>query len=300
MKKLFPDEKGTKKGVKEFLDKRGFYIVLLLCIGVVAATALFVTTRNATSEQPDYEARNIIPEYDNEDEALSDGEDQVVDEAEADLLDAGQPEDKQVSATEGDQSDIGKPVSVINKDDSGATLPKDGTDTDKVTAPKAPTEPVKSTTPKASTKKATTNVNQSFQMPVTGKITLEYAMDKLVYSKTLEEWRAHSGVDIASERGTPVKAVADGTIIEVRNDSYYGISVVIDHGNDLKSLYRNLASDETVVVNQKIKQGEVIGSIGNTAKDESSEQPHLHFEVLVKDTNVDPVTYLPKSSANVD
>ncbi len=141
---------------------------------------------------------------------------------------------------------------------------------------------------------------QSFQMPVIGEISLEYAMDKLVYSKTLEEWRAHAGVDIASDRGTPVRAVADGVISDVRNDSYYGITVVIDHGNDLKSLYRNLASDETVVVNQKVKQGEVVGSIGNTAMDESAEQPHLHFEVLKKDISVDPMTYLPKSSSKVD
>lgn len=82
-------------------------------------------------------------------------------------------------------------------------------------------------------------------------------------------------------------------ISDVRNDKFYGISVVIDHGDGLKTLYRNLASDEAVAVNQKVKQGEIIGSIGNTAMDESSEQPHLHFEVLVDDENVDPTDYLP-------
>jgi murein DD-endopeptidase MepM/ murein hydrolase activator NlpD len=286
MKKLFPDEKGTKKGIREFLDKKGFYIVLLLCIAVVAGTAVFVTTRNATSGQPDYEAENLIPEEDGEDVALN----------EDNKLNAQQPEDTQASAAAGQQSGIGKPASITNTDSNSAVQPKD--DGAKGTEPKAP---AKSTAPKSSGSKNTAQAKQqSFKMPVTGDVTLEYAKDKLVYSKTLEEWRAHAGVDIASDRGTPVKAVADGVISDVRSDSYYGITVVIDHGNGLESLYRNLASDETVAVNQRVKQGEVIGSIGNTAMDESSEQPHLHFEVLNKDVNVDPMTYLPKSSANAE
>lgn len=290
MKKLFPDEKGTKKGIKEFLNKRGFYIVLLLCIAVVAGTAVYVTTRNATSDQPDYEARNLIPEEEADDAAIN--------ESVTDRLNAQQPEDTQASAAAGQQSDIGKPASITNTDDNSAIQPKD--DAAGATTPKAPTTSAKSNDNASGSKSTTQAKQQSFTMPVIGNISLEYAKDKLVYSKTLEEWRAHSGVDIASDRGTPVKAVADGVICDVRNDLYYGITVVIDHGNDLKSLYRNLASDETVTVNQKVKQGEVIGSIGNTAMDESSEQPHLHFEVLKKDVTMDPMAYLPKSSANVD
>ena len=289
MKKLFPDEKGTKKGVREFLDKKGFYIVLLLCIAVVAGTAVFVTTRNATSEQPDYEARNIIPE--------DDGDDVAIDET--GQLNAQLPEDTQASAAAGKQSGIGEPASITNTDGSSAVQPADNAA--KGTKPNAPKVPAKSTAPKASGSKSTAQAKQqSFKMPVIGDITLEYAKDKLVYSKTLEEWRTHAGVDIAADRGTPVKAVADGVISDVRNDSYYGITVVVDHGNGIESLYRNLASDETVTVNQKVKQGEVIGSVGNTAMDESAEQPHLHLEVLEKDVSVNPLTYLPQNSVKAE
>ncbi len=286
MKKLFPDEKGTKKGVREFLDKKGFYIVLLLCIAVVAVTAIFVTTRNATSEPPDYEARNITPIGDEDDLAIT----------EDDQLNAQQPEDTQASALAGQQSDIGKPASITDTEDNSAVKPDENEA--KKDAPKdTPKDTPKTdkTTPKSSGSKSNTQPKQqSFTMPVIGDISLEFAKDKLVYSKTLEEWRAHAGVDIAADRGTPVKVVADGVIVDVRNDSYYGITVVVDHGNDLETLYRNLASDETVTVNQKVKQGEVIGSVGNTAADESAEQPHLHFEVLKKGVTVDPMTYLPK------
>lgn len=273
MKKSFPDEKGKK--FKEFLDKRGFYIVLLLCIAVVAGTAVFVTTRRAIDR--DYDAKSLSDES-GDDLAAQDA---ALNESEklADKL-----SEEPAVLTPDDGSDIGSPASVNKdtaakpKDSDKKTETKDNAAPDK-TAPAKPAAPVK---------------QQSFLMPVDGAVSLEYAMDKLVYSKTLEEWRAHQGIDIAADRGTPVKAVADGVVCDVKNDLFYGISVVIDHENGLKTLYRNLAADDTVIVNQKVKQGEIIGSIGNTAMDESSEQSHLHFEVLKDDVNQDPTGYLPK------
>jgi len=283
MKNSFPEEKGKKKGVKDFLEKKGFYVVLLLCIAVVAGTAIYVTMRNADLEDPEYEARELSTEPDDELAA----EDVALNQAEK-LNTQGSGNDQ---SAEG-QSGIGSPASV-NTDGSGAAKDDKGKQTNpkETTTPEKTSAPEKTAAPK--TKPATPEKRQSFIMPVDGPVSLEYAMDKLVYSKTLEEWRAHSGVDIASDRGTPVKAVADGVVCDIRNDLYYGITVVIDHGNDVKSLYRNLAADDTVSVNQKVTQGEIIGSIGNTAMDESSEQPHLHFEVLEKDACVDPTTYLP-------
>ena len=278
MKKMFPDENGKK--FKEFMDKKGFYIVLLLCIAVVAGTAIFVTTRNALNGEPDYNAEDLSNEP-AEDLAAEDAASSM-----ADKLTSLDPAD-QPAADSGKETDIGTPASVSKDDDKSEkpnektdkdeTTKKDNTGTEKKTPDKPKKEPEK----------------QSFQMPVDGEISLEYAMDHLVYSKTLEEWRAHSGIDIAADRGTPVKAVADGVVCDVKNDKFYGITVVIDHENGLKTLYRNLASDETVAVNQKVKQGEIIGSIGNTAMDEASEQPHLHFEVLKDDVNEDPTSYLP-------
>ncbi len=283
MKKSFPDEKGTKKGIREFLDKRGFYIVLLLCIAVVAGTAVYVTSLNARNS--DYNAQEISQgagEGLEADNTLS---------GQPDELNAQEPENTQASANASKQSDIGNPASTdangnsaVKPEGSSAAAPKDGT------------APAKTTTPAPSKTKTPAPVKkQSFKMPVAGAISLEYSKDKLIYSKTLEEWRVHTGVDISSDRGTPVMAVADGVVTDVSNDQYLGITVVIDHGNDIKSVYRNLASDDTVAVNQKIKQGEIIGSIGNTAMDESSEQPHLHFEVLKKGTCDDPMAYLPKA-----
>jgi len=114
----------------------------------------------------------------------------------------------------------------------------------------------------------------------------------------MDDWRKHDGVDIAADRGTPVKAVADGVVSEIRNDPKLGITIVIDHQNGIKTVYANLASDEMVTPNQKVKKSEVIGSIGNTAAFESAEQSHLHFEVWKDDKPVDPMAYLPEYNEN--
>ncbi|MDD4297659.1 MAG: M23 family metallopeptidase, partial [Ruminiclostridium sp.] len=134
-----------------------------------------------------------------------------------------------------------------------------------------------------------------FVMPVEGKIIMDYAMDRLLYSKTLDEWRIHTGIDITAPRGNAVKAVGDGYIKEIKEDPCYGITITIDHENGYKTIYSNLASDSMVSVNQKVKAGDAISSVGNTAIFECMDPPHLHLEVYKGDKLIDPKTVLPKA-----
>ncbi len=132
-------------------------------------------------------------------------------------------------------------------------------------------------------------------MPAMGRVTTAFAMDTLVYSKTLEQWNCHSGIDIAADIGTPVKAVMDGTVVEVtNNDPKLGVVIVIDHGCGVKTLYGNLNSDKLVKEGNQVKKGQVISAIGKTAPYEIEDPPHLHFEVLKDGKNIDPQQYLPK------
>jgi len=133
-------------------------------------------------------------------------------------------------------------------------------------------------------------------MAVDGKISMDYAIDRLLYSKTLDEWRTHSGIDIEASRGEAVKAAGDGYIKEIKNDPCYGITIVIDHENGYKTIYSNLASDSMVSTNQKVKAGEAISSVGNTAVFECMDPPHLHFEIVKDDKVVDPKTLLSVSN----
>lgn len=154
------------------------------------------------------------------------------------------------------------------------------------------------------TEKTTTNVNKdkkevdmyAMVIPVFGSVSSNFANDTLVYSKTLEQWTTHNGLDIRAEEGSQVRAAMSGVVKEVSNNQQWGMEILIDHGDGICTKYSNLSTLELVSVGQKVKKGDVISGIGRTALLEISEEPHLHFEVLKNGININPEDYLPKQS----
>jgi murein DD-endopeptidase MepM/ murein hydrolase activator NlpD len=100
--------------------------------------------------------------------------------------------------------------------------------------------------------------------------------------------KMHTGVDMHADMGEPIHAAAAGTVVQAGWRGGYGKCVVIDHGNGLATLYGH-QSEILVSVGQKVKKGEVIGKVGSTGY---STGPHLHFEVRVNGSPVDPAGYL--------
>lgn len=98
----------------------------------------------------------------------------------------------------------------------------------------------------------------------------------------------HTGVDIASAYGTEVKASDSGTILYVGGWGGYGNVVIIDHGNNLSTVYAHL-SRFVAQKGENIKKGALIGYVGSTGY---STGPHLHFEVRINGKVVDPIPYL--------
>ena len=131
-----------------------------------------------------------------------------------------------------------------------------------------------------------------FKMPVEGEIIREYAKDNLVYSTTLDEWITHNGIDIAAAKTTVVTASAEGTVKSIKNDPRYGLTVVIEHVNGYSSVYSNLLTAEFVEEGEKVKQGQTIGTVGNTATFEIADEAHLHFEILKDNESLDPELYI--------
>lgn len=132
----------------------------------------------------------------------------------------------------------------------------------------------------------------TFIKPLEGEIIVEYANENLVYSKTLKEWVTHNGIDIKGEKASVVKAASDGKIKFIKNDPRYGITVVIEHKNGYESIYSNLLTAEFVKEGEKIKQGQTIGTVGNTAVFEIAEESHLHFEILKDGKYLNPSEYI--------
>lgn len=98
----------------------------------------------------------------------------------------------------------------------------------------------------------------------------------------------HPGLDISADRGSPVYATADGTVVHASSYSDYGNLVRIDHGFGLESRYGHLASF-TVAVGATVKRGDQIGTVGATGR---ATAPHLHYEVRVNDRLLNPLQFL--------
>lgn len=131
-----------------------------------------------------------------------------------------------------------------------------------------------------------------FIVPLNGEIIMEYSMDMPIYWETLDQYMTHGGVDIAAPSGTSVKACAGGTVTRVEEDDKFGIVAEINHGNDVISLYGNLAKDGLVEVGDVVKQGDTLGKIGQSSLFEFESPDHLHFEMQVKGEPADPSNYI--------
>lgn len=98
----------------------------------------------------------------------------------------------------------------------------------------------------------------------------------------------HPGTDIAYTMGAPVVATADGEVVVSGLAGGYGNLVQIDHGNGIATLYGH-NSQLAVTVGQQVKKGQVIAYAGSTGK---STGPHVHYEVRINNTPIDPMKYL--------
>ncbi|MDO4745361.1 MAG: M23 family metallopeptidase [Bacillota bacterium] len=128
--------------------------------------------------------------------------------------------------------------------------------------------------------------------PVEGEIIMEYSSDIPVYWKTLDQYMTHPGIDIAADAGTPVQAAANGTVTKIEKDCPMGITVEINHGDGVITIYSNLAADGLIELGEIVTSGTVIGKIGQTSMFEFDSPDHLHFEMIKDDEHVDPMEYL--------
>lgn len=132
-----------------------------------------------------------------------------------------------------------------------------------------------------------------FTVPIDGTIQKMYSIDKVIYSKTLGQWKTHDGLDIVPTGSKEVKAIEKGVVDQIYDDNFYGKTIVIEHISGYKSIYSNLDNDVYVSIGENVVKGQKIGKIGNTSVGEYLDDPHLHFMILLNDESINP-SYLYK------
>lgn len=242
-------------------EDRGFYVILFLCLAAIAIAGyvLFFTPAGSKTEPLDtavYEP-TVTP-----------GDMQPV---------LGQPDDTPVTT-----------------DDSAAAAASAET-----TAPASATDDTQAATAAASA--AADDAAQealaqpsapAFVRPVAGDLSEPFSGDELVYQQTFGDWRTHAGADYSAELGARVYAITDGKVSAVSTDALYGTCVTLDHADGLETIYKGLSAKVKVKEGDRVKAGDVLGTVDDTNVAEASEGPHLHVEAIQNGTHIDPETLL--------
>lgn len=270
-------EQGKQENsIYKFLDREGFYIILFVCVCIVATTAVWVAKTNIDRLALDEPMEPL------------------------------KLEEKEMVSIPSDMEEVQKnPTIVVEEitDDEGEestptiSIPVENPEEDDQDQEVIESKPeIKKSNPKITASPAPIQKEEAVRMttPVAGKIGMKYAVDTLTYSKTLEQYTTHHGIDIIAPEHTPVMAALRGEVIEVTKDGKLGLIITLAHGEDLMTRYANLSTDAMVKEGDFVEQGQIISGIGKNALFEISEEPHLHFEVLIDGQWVDPNKYLVK------
>jgi len=180
-------------------------------------------------------------------------------------------------------------ISIESKDygERRLTLPKEMVDLDEATLKRVRKESaaINSVLGKTSTEPFWKG---AFRAPVDGELSGAFGRRNFING---EARSPHSGVDLKANQGVPVKAMNHGRVVLTADQFFSGLSVVVDHGGGIHSMYFHL---EKILVkeNQQVAKDEMIGHVGSTGR---STGPHLHLGVRVNGARVDPLRLIDLS-----
>jgi len=237
-----------------FFKKEGFYVILFVCLCIVATVAALTSRTNKKVEKPPV------------------ANEQAINDKTTTGLIAEEPTVKYPDALE---------VKTDNKN-TGKTQAQ-----------------TSSTGKNTKSTAVSSNNSTTFAKPVEGTLVRPFTEDP-VWSDTTNSFRTNFGVEIKADLGKDVVAALDGKVISVGDSKEgFGMEVIIDHQNGLKTYYSNLDDKVLVTKGQSVKKGDKIGKVGNTTLRTSYEKygSHLHFAVLKGKDFVDPARYVKYSSA---
>lgn len=204
--------------------------------------------------------------------------------------DAGSQQSIEWSVPEG-FDEVNKPKTDVPKELD--PLPESSKVTESVSTAETSETPSEETFFFSSGKEESEAPQSGYILPIDGEVGNPYSAGELVKSKTLGEWRTHDGIDVFAAEGTPVKAVGNGIVLDVREDRQWGVIVEVEH-KDFTAIYAGISPEVQVNKGEEVVLGDVLGYVGNSSVIESAEEPHLHFAVKVNGQWADPLSALGK------
>lgn len=247
-------QKPNRHKLGDFMEGKGFYIVLFLCVAAIGISGYYLFS--GLFQQSGGFGQEVVSSVS--------GQAELEDKASAQT-----PPDP--APAEQDQDTVKPDPKPAEKDTTPAATPQQPQGT-----------PAEEPEAKPS----------SFVWPVDGNVERDFSLEVFAYDATMGDWRTHSGLDIGAELGAPVSACAAGQVTEVTTDDMMGVTVRVDHGRGMESVYSNLAETVNVQAGDQVEAGALLGTVGTSAISESASPSHLHFELVEYGVSVDPLHYL--------
>ena len=282
--------------------KKGFYAALTAGVGAVLVLTLVISFSNLTTN-PDPQQLVYEPEV-IEDTVMAGADQTQPYLAQADMDQAlfrprttPAPDTPASPSPSPSPAATDTPASTIPQE-APASAPEAAPDTDGTTpttenAPSASPE----TAPSAEPSPAPSREQASFDpfteydqlvWPVYGDIAMAFSQDTLVYNPTLDQWRTNDDLRISAQEGTPVRAAASGSVVEIGNDRVYGNFVRIDNGNGWETIHGQLMDGVLVAEGDIVQAGQVIGGVGRPSVFSVLNGHHVSLRVLRDDVLMDP------------
>lgn len=253
----------SKSGFKKFVDGKGFYVALAVCL-VGAGAATWAAVRSTLQNVTVLDNSPSFTVGEEQEETVQDFPQNIQKEIEYGNS-AAVPDLETYSEEKSDE------LSLSENSSQDSTITVDTEETQEVLV--SQDEPL----------------NLEYILPISGSILNNYSNGELVKSKTLRDWRTHDGVDIKATIGTPVAAAADGVVEEIYKDGLWGTVIKLRHDDGAYTVYSSLGEEPTVQIGDDVEQGDIIGAVGDTADAEIALDSHLHFEMIKDGEYVDPL-----------
>lgn len=124
------------------------------------------------------------------------------------------------------------------------------------------------------------------------KVIRDYSETEPSYSNTLDVWEIHKGLDISAKKGSKIKTIIDGKVTDIYKDDNHGVSVKVEGKDKLIVIYSNLEEKVSVKKGQEVKEGDIIGKVGNSTTVESLDGPHVHLTATKNGKAINPMTLI--------